>query len=304
MGNTDRLSSDNLYHFKQNPRVVESILSNGFRHNLWPEMIPYKTSEQHNFLVCFCDIKIEEATYHRSVYGNNALVLTKDWGMRNGVSPVRYVHEESPGLSASYIRMKNRFREMRGAAEDHPDTLTMHYAIQARLQQEGLLTHDTLAVDIVALGSRWDVEEEKFTAIFDAIKGTANYTELAAYLRSLTARIADLHNELERRDALMRVYKGDFSTTTGGTIKDKILYDEREWRSVKFPDKADYVQGVTNKHLPPKYNLTFTDADILAILCQDQQTLDSLKSYIESNTILTDKDKTIAKLRLIDEHTE
>jgi hypothetical protein len=42
---TDRLSSDNLYHFKSNVDVLNSILTYGFRHSLWSETIPYKKNQ-------------------------------------------------------------------------------------------------------------------------------------------------------------------------------------------------------------------------------------------------------------------
>lgn len=125
----DRLSSDNLYHFKSNVSVLKSILTYGFRHSLWPETIPYKKSEQNKFMVCFCDIRIEDANYHRQTYGHNAIVLTKEWGKKNGISPVRYIHENSPGILPNYIKSKNRFREIRENAGDHYDTVAMDYSI-------------------------------------------------------------------------------------------------------------------------------------------------------------------------------
>lgn len=307
MSTPDRLSSDNLYHFKKDPKVVESILTNGFRHNLLVEGIPYKNSKQQNFMVCFCDIRIEDAEFHRSVYGNNAFVLTKDWGRRMGISPMRYVHQNSPGVSQEYIQSKNRFREIVAATNAHPGDVVVDYTIFSLLMSRNLLTHDSLQDDVSAnpsLSQTIQTEEDNYLSIRNTLEGSGQLQHLDQFLAGILNSIYALHNELEHRDAFLRIYQEDFPPTGTPIVKDKILYDEREWRSVKFPAKADNLKGVTDKHLPPTYNLKFSDADLLAVLCQDQPTLNSLKDYIENNPILTDKDQTIAKLGLIDDHKE
>lgn len=304
----DRLSSDNLYHFKSNVEVLCSILTYGFRHSLWHETIPYKKSVQNNFMVCFCDIRIEDANYHRQCYGDNAIVLTKDWGKKNGISPVRYIHENSSGILTNYIKSKNRFREIRQNAEDHLDTVVMDYSIFSLLLDANKLHFDSLEEDVSNnndLLNDLEVLEKEFLSLFDNLKSLGQDKVLAKYFRSLVNRILELHNELEQRDSYMRVYSEDFThPATKKTILNKILYDEKEWRSIKFPDKVDYAEGVTNQYLQPKYNLTFSDNDVLAILLKDQTTLDAVKEYLENNKTLLDTPTTISKLAIIDEYDE
>jgi hypothetical protein len=304
----DRLSSDNLYHFKSNISVLKSILTHGFRHSLWSETIPYKKSEQNNFIVCFCDIRIEDTNYHRQTYGDNAIVLTKDWGKRNGVSPVRYIHAYSPGILPNYIKSKNLFREVRKNAEDHYDTVLMDYSIFSVLIDLKKLHHDSLQVDINSnpgLLSEMNALEIEFHQLFEALKPMGQDKALTKYFRSLTNRIVELHNELERRDAFMRVYSEDFThPTTGTTIKNKILYDEKEWRSIKFAENADYSEATKNKFLPPNYNLLFGDNDVLAILLKDEATVNDVKDYIVNNKTLLETTKTISKLKVIDDYKE
>lgn len=103
----------------------------------------------------------------------------------------------------------------------------------------------------------------------------------------------------------MRAYKEDFThPSTKVTTKDKILYDEREWRSVKYAERADYLDAAKNKFLPLKYNLTFSDSDVVAILLKDQATLELIKYYLSNNKTLLDPTKTIPKLFIIDDYKE
>lgn len=304
----DRLSSDNLYHFKSNVAVLNSILSYGFRHSLWSETIPYKKSEQHNFMVCFCDIRLEDANYHRQCYGDNAIVLTKEWGKKNGISPVRYIHENSPGILPNYIKSKNRFREIRQNAGDHPDTVVMDYSIFSLLMDANKLHYDSLDEDVAnnnGLLTEMEVLEKEFLKLFDDLKTVGQDKILAKYFRSLINRILELHNELEKRDSYMRVYSEDFThPATNITIPNKILYDEKEWRSIKYADKTEYNEAVTQKFLQPKHNLSFDDNDVLAILLKDQTTLDLVKDYLLNNKTQLDSTITISKLAIIDDYKE
>ncbi len=304
----ERLSSDNLYHFKSNLDVLHSILTNGFSHRLWQEGIPYKKSEQHNFMVCFCDIRIEDANYHRQCYGDNAIVLTKEWGKKNGISPVRYIHEHSHGISQNYIRSKNLFRTIRQRAEDHIDTVFFDYSVFSVMSDLGKFKHDCIEEDIANdtnLLKEMEALENELKEVFEALKPTNKYQILAKFSRSFYNRIAELHNELEKRDSFMRVYSEDFThPATKVSIKDKILYDEKEWRSIKYANKDNYNEALKNKYLPIKDNLLFTDNDVLAILLKDIETLDMVKKYLTNNKTLLDANEAINKLILIDDYKE
>lgn len=304
----ERLSSDNLYHFKSNLTVLKSILSNGFRHNLWQESIPYQKIEQQNFIVCFCDIKIQDASFHRQVYGDNAIVLTKDWGIKNGVSPVRYIHSKSPGLSDDYMRNKKVLREIRLKTEDHPDTLVQDYSLFSILVDKKRLTSKNIENQIESdptLLDELEKLETEYQGLFEELKASGKDTILAKYFRSIISRLLELHNELEQRDAFMRVYSQDFTHPTSGvSIKDKILYDEKEWRSIRFANEGDYSKSMTSKFLPDTYNLRFGDDDVLAILFTDTNALEETKEYLKTNKTLLDYNKTESKLSLIDNYTE
>jgi len=234
--------------------------------------------------------------------------LTKEWGKKNGISPVRYIHENSPGILPNYIKSKNRFREIRQRAGDDPDTVVMDYSIFSLLLDASKLHFDSLDEDVANnndLMNDMEILEKEFLSLFGNLKPLGQDLVLAKYFCSLVNRIHELHNELERRDSYMRVYSEDFThPATMKTIPNKILYDEKEWRSIKFADKTDYDDAVAQKFLQPKYNLSFGDNDVLAILLKDQATLDLVKDYLTNNKTLLDPTTTISKLAIIDEYDE
>jgi hypothetical protein len=111
---TTRLSSDLLFHYT-NLDAICPILQGGFRHGLSKkESLPHPLRQwQMNFNCCFCDLLPEQAGEHQRRYGDHALALTKDWGIANEISPVRYIHERSPGMKSSYLSLENLFRSSR-----------------------------------------------------------------------------------------------------------------------------------------------------------------------------------------------
>jgi hypothetical protein len=113
-----RLSSDFLYTYTAKFENIKLMLKYGLRHSLNKEKLPYLNSEQHNFVVCFCDILPEQADFHKSVYGNYSIAFTKEWGIKNEISPIRYIHEKSPGAVEQYVFIKNDLREAREALRD------------------------------------------------------------------------------------------------------------------------------------------------------------------------------------------
>ena len=103
----------------------------------------------------------------------------------------------------------------------------------------------------------------------------------------------------------MRVYSQDFTHPASGvSIKDKILYDEKEWRSIRFANDKDYSLSMSSKFLPDSYNLRFEDDDILAVLVTDVNSLNETKEYLRNNKTLLDYHKTESKLSLIDNYKE
>jgi len=94
------ISASSLFHFTRTRENLLSIL----RHTFWPNFCLERAPFQHEGsvpengtpMVCFCDIPLSATANHMQRYGRYAIGLSKEWGIRNGISPVLYTHEESP----------------------------------------------------------------------------------------------------------------------------------------------------------------------------------------------------------------
>ena len=87
--------SQSLFHFTRTPEVLESILENGFFPRYCLEDISWLPLDDDHMafpMVCFCDIPIGRISEHTSFYGEYGLGLTKQWGLKNNLSPIAYTH--------------------------------------------------------------------------------------------------------------------------------------------------------------------------------------------------------------------
>ncbi len=307
----DRLSSDFLSHYKRDITVVKLILEHGFRYNIWDEKVIFRDSVQQNFVVCFCDILADQADYHKQCYGNIALVLTKEWGIKNNISPVRYVHNNSVGQFPDYIKTKNINRHIRenNVLTNQHHQYAIEYLCMALAKDSGQMLHPSI-VQSAQANPNWDKFLQDFDKEFDELeaelKPSGKDKILYKYFHSIGNRLLELHNELEKRDAIVRVYKDDFtSPATGNVIKNKILYDEREWRAVKFfgdqdfqKNPKEFEEAVNNKFLPGRFNLKFASSDLEAILVNDQKEIDELVDFIKNNSTLIDSKTDLHKIKL------
>lgn len=102
--NKPSLSANTLFHFTNSIDNLENILKAEFYPNYslenWDNIIG------NNFqigipMVCFCDIPLSQIQNHTRYYGNYALGLTKEWGIKNKINPVLYTYKHAP--TATYI---------------------------------------------------------------------------------------------------------------------------------------------------------------------------------------------------------
>src|SRR5688572_1634832 len=98
------ISANTLFHFTKIEGLQGILRSRGFYcqysdehfENILPK------SSKHRFcyvpMISFCDLTIMQLcndSVHRESFGEFGIGLTKEWGTRNGVSPVMYVHRHS-----------------------------------------------------------------------------------------------------------------------------------------------------------------------------------------------------------------
>ena len=109
----ETLSSNSLFHFTRSATSLINILKKGFFPKYCLENysmfdLGFKTEDVEKFdepadkfkelavpMVCFCDLPLSKIKHHTSLYGSYGIGLTKDWGNKNGVSPVLYFDSKS-----------------------------------------------------------------------------------------------------------------------------------------------------------------------------------------------------------------
>lgn len=97
------LSANTLFHFTNEMENLEGILSNDFfpRYSLeYNISVPDEVDigerrERALAMVSFCDIPLSQVKNHARYYGPYAIGLSKEWGIKNKITPVLYTHKNS-----------------------------------------------------------------------------------------------------------------------------------------------------------------------------------------------------------------
>jgi hypothetical protein len=291
------LSSDYLYHFTHSLSAVKGILNAGFRFCVLKESLPAADAfiTQLMFGVCFCDIRKEDSFQHRNCYGHYSIVLKKEWGKRNGVSPVRYVHSNSPGIFGKYRKLVNQYTRFLEAHRKQPTIdFEVSLLLITILSQEKKIIENDLIDEFnfnPNLLNEFKSVEDEFNDFFDFLNNEKHKVHLetfSKYFYALNSKIRELHNELFQRDFFMRSYAADtFCKRTGKEEKNKVLYDEKEWRAIKIKELGKNIDqrmiAIKNAekigHLPDEDNLMFNHDDLVAIIVNRE---DEKKELIDS----------------------
>lgn len=105
---SENISSNVLFHFTKSMENLKSIL----KHGLYPRYCPEysldpadrqaaskgKPPTHAASLVCLCDLPLSLIRKHLEAYGPFGIGLTKQWGIKNRVTPVIYTHPRAPTL--------------------------------------------------------------------------------------------------------------------------------------------------------------------------------------------------------------
>lgn len=96
------ISANTLFHFTSQAGLLGIIKSKGFRASCsferFSRILPRKSSYTTCYIpmVSFCDLKMTQITQqHIKDFGKFGIGLNKNWGVKNNLSPVLYVHENS-----------------------------------------------------------------------------------------------------------------------------------------------------------------------------------------------------------------
>jgi hypothetical protein len=100
---SDNISSTTFFHFTSKLKYLKSILENGFYPRYCPEYTLHPADVQAASrgrpplraipMVCFCDLPTGVIRKHYRHYGPYGIGLDRDWGLKNGLSPVIYTHD-------------------------------------------------------------------------------------------------------------------------------------------------------------------------------------------------------------------
>lgn len=266
------------------------------------------------FAISFCDIPFQDTKLHRECYGNYAIVLHKDWGIENGVSPVRYIHKNSPGVSKNYLKIREKTISLKNSYHSEGE---IDYNILYLLALHSLYEPENGKLNYEKNIDKKEVEKIRsdFEEFYKFLKN--NYPNkcrlFTKYMLLFMYRINELHNELSLRDIFMRQYSEDFKCPKNNKlIKNKIIYDEREWRAVKIftlnTDSSestfkDIFDNLNKGYLPKNYNLKFTNKDIYAILIDSNKDKGIILDYLDDKSVI--KPELIEdKIELIDKYQE
>ena len=96
------ISSNTLFHFTNSAEKIINIINNGFAPRFCLEKFGddflFDTESKDEMAIpmtCFCDLPLSQIDNHLEFYGSYGIGLSKDWGKKNGLTPLTYIHDNS-----------------------------------------------------------------------------------------------------------------------------------------------------------------------------------------------------------------
>ena len=104
------VSANTLFHFTQFDTLKSIIKTSGFwaKYSLENFYTSIPKSSDYNCtyipMVCFCDLKLTQLSNtsiskHTKYFGGYGIGFNKTWGIKNNISPVSYIHNNSIAFS-------------------------------------------------------------------------------------------------------------------------------------------------------------------------------------------------------------
>jgi hypothetical protein len=97
------VSSNTLFHFTPKLEYLIDILKNDFRprfcHEILEDTLASPPDSWWNRAIpmtCFCDLTLSNTAQHLNTYGQYGIGMTKEWGKKMGLTPILYIHSNSP----------------------------------------------------------------------------------------------------------------------------------------------------------------------------------------------------------------
>lgn len=278
------LSANTLFHFTNDKKNLLSIFENSFyvRYSLenFEGLVNMPEPEIVLPMVSFCDIPLSQVKRHTQTYGRYAIGLTKDWGMRNNISPVTYTF---PGSTTSKI------------LNDIISGLDSFLDIKPEIMEDKI-----------------EKFKKKEIGLFEFLNDPT-----LKYRRSLSKDVEEMKERMNHFIKFIKPYEGKFYRDNNYLDSQVRFYDEREWRytppkkllkekEIKDSYVADYYKNpikrrAINIKIAKHFKLEFKASDIRFIIVQKEKEIPEILEKIEKifggNT--THKDLKLLGTRLI-----
>jgi hypothetical protein len=220
------ISSDSLFHFTNKLDTVYSIIENGFRYNLLEEEIPFSGFPGSAFsirglvqyintctAICFCDIPLNLVRNHREQFGSYVFGLKKEWGLKSGITPIRYIHYDTPDINNdAYRKLKDSYMMF----QQHRNVPFYFYLRFLKDMK-----------DIKEIPS----EEEISNLPPFALKA----------IGIMNKQLLEMTEYILYSKGYLRAYEGDWIDRETSNEVHRIFYDEREWRLIQTNPNENYL---------------------------------------------------------------
>ncbi len=220
------ISTQSLYHYTTFEKLL-GIIDNGFKYNNFEEDLPFtmpkgsffsKFNEtnliryyQHIASVCFCDLPLDRTDDHKNQYGQYCIGMSKEWAMKNGITPVRYIHKNFPDIQNEIYRMLTQYLPL---YEEHNFNMIDFFAAFLK---------DTDSDFDYSLYQKW-------------------LDECPADAKKILARINLYFFDVIQLSlysmGFLRLYKGTWKDRVSQQDTERVFYNEREWRALKPHDNG------------------------------------------------------------------
>jgi len=213
-------SANALFHYTSSLDNLKGIIANGFEHRPPVEeelplrgfiksifyKFPGLISHQFKWeVVCFCDIPLSNIGEHIGQYGKYCIAMDKEWGMHKGVTPIRYVHYDTPDLQDDQFMKSIEYKKSH---------IEGNYNNMIDMIAQMLI--DTNQIDSFGKNDL-DVLPKKIQLI----------------LSHLNIELSSLLEHMFTSGGYLRSYTGQWKDRQTGQISERLFYEEREWRSLK-----------------------------------------------------------------------
>lgn len=158
----------------------------------------------HSLAICFCDLPLGQTRDHRMQYGEYAIGMTKEWAMRQQITPVRYYHSMTPFQADANAR------------------LILDMFIRSQATKDGFIG---VIREFMRDRAKDAPTNEEIENLPESIK-----CMLSIINKNVRGWLAQFYGAFH----FTRIYEGSWEDRSTGLTTVRKFYDEREWRAITF----------------------------------------------------------------------